>query len=53
MLFKAKSLDDGIILYNAKDPDGRTDFIALLIKDKHLEFRFDTGSGIAIRQIWY
>ncbi|CAG5125030.1 unnamed protein product, partial [Candidula unifasciata] len=48
LLFQAKSLDDGIILYNAQRQDGRQDFIAIVIKDRHLEFRFDTGSGPAV-----
>ncbi|XP_012944719.1 basement membrane-specific heparan sulfate proteoglycan core protein [Aplysia californica] len=48
LMFKPTSLEDGIILYNAKQQDGKQDFIALLIKDRHLEFRFDTGSGPAV-----
>uniref|UniRef100_A0A0B7ATX1 Basement membrane-specific heparan sulfate proteoglycan core protein n=1 Tax=Arion vulgaris TaxID=1028688 RepID=A0A0B7ATX1_9EUPU len=48
LLFKPKSLDDGIVLYNSQRQDGKHDFIAVIIKDQHLEFRFDTGSGPAI-----
>ncbi|XP_041377591.1 basement membrane-specific heparan sulfate proteoglycan core protein-like isoform X3 [Gigantopelta aegis] len=48
LMFKPHSLDDGIILYNAQQQDGLGDFIAILIKDGYLEFRFDTGSGPAV-----
>ncbi|BFZ23346.1 hypothetical protein BsWGS_26385 [Bradybaena similaris] len=48
LLFKPKSLDDGIILYNTQSQDGKQDFIAIIIKNGHLEFRFDTGSGPAV-----
>ncbi|ESO88861.1 hypothetical protein LOTGIDRAFT_219009 [Lottia gigantea] len=47
IMFKANSLDDGIILYNAQQQDGRGDFVAILIKDGHIEYKYDTGSGIA------
>ncbi|CAL1546871.1 unnamed protein product [Lymnaea stagnalis] len=46
--FLPRSLDDGIILYNAQRTDGKQDYIAIIIKNRHLEFRFDTGSGPAI-----
>jgi hypothetical protein len=45
IMLKPKSLDDGILLYNAQQQDGRGDFMALLIKNRRLEFRFDSGSG--------
>lgn len=45
LMFKPRSLDDGLILYNAQQQDGRGDFMAIMIKDGYLEFRFDTGSG--------
>ncbi|KAK6175562.1 hypothetical protein SNE40_014001 [Patella caerulea] len=48
IMFKPQSLEDGIVLYNAQQQDGRGDFVALVIKDGYLEFRFDTGSGTAI-----
>ncbi|XP_064642804.1 basement membrane-specific heparan sulfate proteoglycan core protein-like isoform X7 [Lineus longissimus] len=48
ILFKPKSLEDGILLYNAQQQDGRGDFMALLIKNRRLEFRFDSGSGVAV-----
>uniref|UniRef100_A0A2C9KC15 EGF-like domain-containing protein n=1 Tax=Biomphalaria glabrata TaxID=6526 RepID=A0A2C9KC15_BIOGL len=46
--FNPRRLEDGIILYNAQKADGKQDFIALVVKDRHLEFRFDVGSGPAI-----
>ncbi|XP_048238836.1 basement membrane-specific heparan sulfate proteoglycan core protein-like isoform X2 [Haliotis rufescens] len=48
LMFKPRSLDDGLILYNAQQQDGRGDFMAIMIKDGYLEFRFDTGSGPAV-----
>lgn len=45
VVFKPRSLDDGIVLYNAQNEDGRGDFVAIIIKDGFVEFRFDTGSG--------
>ena len=43
--FKLLSTDDGLLLYNAFDPLGSGDFIALSIKDERVVFQFDTGSG--------
>ncbi|KAL5013502.1 hypothetical protein ScPMuIL_007772 [Solemya velum] len=45
---KLASLDDGIIMYDAGSEDGTGDFVALVVKDHYLEFRFDTGSGPAV-----
>lgn len=45
---KLASLDDGIIMYDAGSEDGTGDFVALVVKDHYLEFRFDTGSGMLI-----
>ena len=38
-------VNDGILMYAAQSDDGQGDFASLAVKDKHLEFRFDTGSG--------
>jgi len=46
--FKAKETKDSVIFYCAQDESGQGDFASVAIKDKHLEFRFDTGSGPAI-----
>ncbi|KAH9504452.1 hypothetical protein Btru_063679 [Bulinus truncatus] len=48
LFINPRSLDDGIILYNSKTLEGNHDFISLSIKNKFLEFRFNTGSGTAI-----
>jgi hypothetical protein len=32
-------------MYCAEREDGYGDFASIAIKDEHLEFRFDTGSG--------
>jgi len=36
---------DGLILYNGQEM-GKGDFIAILIKNSHIQFLFDLGSGI-------
>lgn len=46
MTIQPRSLDDGILLYNAQSDSGVGDFIALILKDGYPEFRYDTGSGI-------
>ncbi|XP_076452135.1 basement membrane-specific heparan sulfate proteoglycan core protein-like isoform X4 [Babylonia areolata] len=48
LVFKPGSRDNGIILYNAQKEDGRGDFVAVIMKDGFVEFRFDTGKGPAI-----
>lgn len=50
LTFNPKSLDDAILLYNAFDELGDNDFVALLIIDKYVEFRYNLGSGPAIIQ---
>jgi dystroglycan 1 len=47
MVFKATSLDDGLLLYNGYDSTGTGDFLALSLRDGHVVFQFDTGSGPA------
>lgn len=39
---------DGILMYCAQSDEGLGDFVALIIKDKCIEFRYDIGSGLAI-----
>ncbi|CAG0883138.1 unnamed protein product [Darwinula stevensoni] len=48
MTLKPVELGDGLIMYCAQSEDGQGDFTALAIKDEHIEFMFDTGSGPAI-----
>nr|CAD7571475.1 unnamed protein product [Timema californicum] len=46
--FNPTDADDALLLYCAQDEDGNGDYTSLAIKDKRLEFKFDTGSGPAI-----
>ncbi|XP_070207543.1 basement membrane-specific heparan sulfate proteoglycan core protein-like isoform X4 [Littorina saxatilis] len=48
LMFKPRSRDDGIILYNAQKQEGAGDFVAIIMKEGFVEFRFDTGSGPAV-----
>jgi hypothetical protein len=38
-------VEDGLLMYAAQTDDGQGDFASVAIREKHLEFRFDTGSG--------
>lgn len=59
--FKADEVTDSILMYTGQGESGRGDFASVTIKDGHLEFRFDTGSGPAILRsidaikpnVWY
>nr|CAD7195790.1 unnamed protein product [Timema douglasi] len=46
--FNPTDADDALLLYCAQDEDGNGDYTSLAIRDKRLEFKFDTGSGPAI-----
>ncbi|XP_046742518.1 basement membrane-specific heparan sulfate proteoglycan core protein [Diprion similis] len=48
MTFKPSDSGDGILMYCAQNNEGLGDFIALVIKDRHVELRFDLGSGMAV-----
>ncbi|XP_076237238.1 basement membrane-specific heparan sulfate proteoglycan core protein-like isoform X3 [Calliopsis andreniformis] len=39
---------DGILMYCSQSDEGLGDFVALVVKDRHVEFRYDIGSGLAI-----
>ena len=39
---------DGILLYNGQTLSGEGDFTSLAIKDSHIEFRYNLGSGTVI-----
>lgn len=43
--FNPTDAQDGLLMYCAQSEDGQGDFTSLAIRDKRLEFRFDTGSG--------
>lgn len=47
MAFKFRALDtrDSVLIYSAQSDDGQGDFMSVTLKDEHLEFRFNTGSG--------
>nr|XP_045613717.1 basement membrane-specific heparan sulfate proteoglycan core protein-like isoform X12 [Procambarus clarkii] len=45
--FKPENLDDGVLMYCAQKESGEGDFTSLAIRNKRLEFRFNTGSGTA------
>jgi hypothetical protein len=46
--FNPSDAQDGLLMYCAQSEDGQGDFTSLAIRDKRLEFRFDTGSGKSI-----
>lgn len=48
MSFNPADTEDGILMYCSQSDEGLGDFAALIIKDQHVEFRFDIGSGVAI-----
>ncbi|XP_046613235.1 basement membrane-specific heparan sulfate proteoglycan core protein isoform X7 [Neodiprion virginianus] len=48
MTFKPSDSGDGILMYCAQNNEGLGDFVALVIKDRHVELRFDLGSGMAV-----
>lgn len=49
-LFFSQSLDDGLLMYCSQKYRGEGDFASLAIRNKRLEFRFNTGSGTATLQ---
>ena len=46
--FKPTLVKDSIIMYCAQSPEGQGDFASVTIKDKHVEFRYDTGTGESV-----
>lgn len=36
---------DGILLYNGQTASGAGDFVSLALREGHLEFRYNLGSG--------
>lgn len=45
MRIKPRDVKDSLLVYAAQTDDGQGDFSSLTIKEKHIEFRFDSGSG--------
>ena len=48
MRIKPRQVKDSLLVYCAQTEEGQGDFSSLSIKDKRIEFRFDSGSGIAL-----
>lgn len=48
MNFNPSDNGDGILMYCSQSDEGYGDFVALVIKDRLVEFRFDIGSGMAV-----
>ncbi|XP_039313933.1 basement membrane-specific heparan sulfate proteoglycan core protein isoform X8 [Solenopsis invicta] len=46
MSFNPVDTGDGILMYCSQSDEGLGDFAALVLKDRHVEFRFDIGSGL-------
>jgi len=44
--FNPADYSNGLLLYCAENEDGTGNFISLSIRDRHVEFKFDTGTGI-------
>ena len=42
------TLTDGLLLYNGYTTDRKGDFISLAMRQAHLEFQFDLGTGPAV-----
>ena len=45
MRIKPHQVRDGLLAYSAQTEDGQGDFSSLTIKDRKIEFRYDSGSG--------
>lgn len=48
MSFNPSDNGDGILMYCSQSEEGYGDFAALVIKDRHVEFRFDVGTGMGV-----
>lgn len=48
---KPDSDEDGLLVYASQTDDGLGDYTSLAIKDRRLEFQYDTGSGKTIDQM--
>ena len=45
LMFKAQTVQDGLLMYNAQSDEGKGDFISLAIRNARVEFRYNSGSG--------
>lgn len=46
--FNPLDTSDGILMYCSESDEGHGDFVAVVVKNRHVEFRYDIGSGLAI-----
>lgn len=47
MMFKARSIEDSLLLFNGQGLRGKGDYISLFMKDEKLVFQYDSGSGMS------
>lgn len=45
MRIKPRQVKDSLLVYCSQTEEGQGDFSSISIKDKRIEFRFDSGSG--------
>jgi len=45
LTFLAQNINNSILLYDAFSSQGTSDFVAIIIRDGYLEFRYELGSG--------
>lgn len=45
MKVKPSDVSDGILLYAGETEEGDGEFASLAIRNRHIEFRFDNGTG--------
>lgn len=48
MNFNPSDNGDELLVYCSETDEGLGDFVAVVIKDRHVEFRFDAGTGMAV-----
>ncbi|XP_066593540.1 basement membrane-specific heparan sulfate proteoglycan core protein [Prorops nasuta] len=48
MRFNPADNEDGILMYSCQSDEGVGDFAALIIRNGHVEFHYDLGSGVAV-----
>ena len=46
LTFLAQDIDNSLLLYDAFNSQGTSDFVAIVIKDGYLELRYELGSGV-------
>jgi len=51
--FLPQSLRNAILLYNAANATGNGDFIALVIDNEHIALKYDLGSGLCVKLLYF